>query len=325
MEKPIIRSSKDLLLLPNYLDSIDPSTQPLRRIITGYYLNAEYPCGLKNCHQPHREGFLVELEDGNISNVGWKCGEHFGEKFAIERTRYAELELRPKAIAIVQSVLTRLRSSRQELDRLAAEADRLSRCKLGMRRQFPKLYSELERRAHGGNDRVTEQIERTRQEIDDLQAMNPSGSRDRFRYREESRGVLPGLRVLATNIRDEIVVGFTNKADSLVETDIASLSTDKLLEWERWALDFDETMKRAQDIVAWGNAFFSQESFRLQAYVATVSAEKMALSKVTSAALLRENTYAPNGVATNPAVLTKKQRDAQKRLAATLEFAKRRK
>jgi hypothetical protein len=158
----IIRTPSDITSYPKYLESIDPKTRPLRRIITGYYLNEEYPCGLKSCHQPHKEGFLVELEDTYVTNVGWVCGQQFGEKFAIERTRYAEQILRPKAIATIQNIVSKINGLPQEIQRLAEEAARLSQCKQSMRSQFPRLYKDLERRAHSSDNRVTEQVELTR-------------------------------------------------------------------------------------------------------------------------------------------------------------------
>ncbi|MDA8254944.1 MAG: hypothetical protein M0Z99_04765, partial [Betaproteobacteria bacterium] len=73
---------------------------------------------------------------------------------------------------------------------------------------------------------------RTQKEIDDLQAMNPSTRRELLRYREDFRGVLPGLRTLSTQIRDEVVSRFTGRAESLLTTNVTPLSTDKRLEWE---------------------------------------------------------------------------------------------
>lgn len=326
MEKPIIRASQDLQRLENYLPSIDPKTQPLRRIVTHYYLNELFPCGLKDCHQPHKEGYLVELEDGYYSNVGWKCGEHFGEKFATERRRYAEQELRPQAIRTIQEVVQKIQGMRNIIDQIAVDADRLSQCKQGLRGQFPKLYRDLERRANDGNDRVTEQVERTGKEIDDLHAMNPGAGRERFRYRDEPRGVLPGLRVLGMNIREEVVTRFTGKAGALLSIDVPSLSTDKLLEWEGWALRFSELLSNTQGVVAAGNAFFTPECFHLLTYVANVHGEKSALTNLTVATLLKE-VRRPNdagSVSVEPIALSKKQRDLQKRLAAIQRNAGRR-
>jgi hypothetical protein len=318
MDKPTIRSPIDIINFPKYLESIDPKTQPLRRIITGYHLNEEYPCGLKSCHQPHKDGYLVELEDTYVTNVGWVCGQQFGEKFAIERLRYAEQELRPKAITTIQDIVIKIRGIPQDLQRLADEAARLSQCKQSMRSQSPRLYKDLERRAHSGDNRVTEQVELTQQEIDDLQAMNPGSGRGRFRYREELRGVLPGLRVLAINIYEEVISRFKSKADTIIGINVVALQTDKLLEWEGWANRFDTMFTDAQNLIADGNKFFTPECFDLLKHIAIDSADKAAISKLTVAKLLKDGTSQKNA-SVEPVAMSRNERDIQKKLAAILK------
>jgi hypothetical protein len=171
---------------------------------------------------------------------------------------------------------------------------------------------------------VVEQVERTKQEIDDLHEMNPGAGRERFRYREESRGILPGLHVVADNIRDDVVNKVTGKAEALLTTDIGSLSTDKLLEWERWALRFNSMVERAQAMVIDGAQLFAPESFRLMSHLATVHTEKGALSKLTAEALLKDVAAqsADMPVATVPPKRSKKELDIQKKLDAILRNAK---
>lgn len=327
MTRPIIRTKQDFFHIASYEPSIDPVARPLRRIVTRYFLEVEYPCGLKGCHQPHKEGFLVELEDGGVSNVGWKCGERFGEKFLVEKKRYAEMELRPKAIVLVQEVVQKIRAMRTELARLDVDADRLSQFKRGLRSRLPNLYKALERRAHGSDARVTEQLERTEQEIQDLLALNPGVVRERVRYREEVRGTLPGLTVVTTNVREEVVTNLTARAATLLETNVAALATDKLLDWERWALNFDESVASAQRLLTAGSGLFGLEGWRLLPFLATTPSEKAALAKLTPDALLRgdqdnEPRAAPAVSQAHPAELSKKQRDIQKRLNAALRSAR---
>ena len=50
---------------------------------------------------------------------------------------------------------------------------------------------------------------------------------------------LPGLRVLAISIRDEVITQFTAKADTLQMASVVSLATERLLDWERWARQLD--------------------------------------------------------------------------------------
>ena len=148
MDRPNIRTSRDLLNLPNFVEFIDPIARPLRRIVTPYFLDFEYPCGLKSCRQPHREGYLVELVDGSLTNVGRICGGHFGDAFAIEELRYSEQVQRPELIASLRIVAQRIRDQLQTLNNLERQAVNLSNCKSGFRKAVPKLHKELERRAH---------------------------------------------------------------------------------------------------------------------------------------------------------------------------------
>lgn len=170
MDRPNIRTSRDLLNLPNFVEFVDPVARPLRKIVTPYYLDFEYPCGLKSCRQPHREGYLVELADGTLTNVGRICGGHFGDAFAIEELRYSEQVQRPELIASLIVVAQQIRAQWQTLNDLETQAVTLSSYKSGFRTAVPKLHKELERRAHAGNARVIDHVERSKQEVEDLMA-----------------------------------------------------------------------------------------------------------------------------------------------------------
>jgi|WetSurMetagenome_2_1015567.scaffolds.fasta_scaffold09484_5 hypothetical protein len=324
MDKLTIRNSQDIRNYPKYLDSIDPTKRPLRRIIIHYNLAYMYPCGLKGCHQPHLDGYLVELEDGYVTNVGWKCGKEFGDKFVAEERRYRDQILRPKVISQIQSILPSIKNAQAEMEQLEENVDRISRCKHAMRSKVPRLYKDLERRAHASNDRVNEQIERTHKEIEDMQAMNPGGSRDRFRYREEFLGQIPGLNVLAVSVREAVVTNLTAKARTLLSSSISTLTTDKLVEWEIWLNHFDERVDNARKLVADGNSFFTKDCFRLLSHIATVQTEKAALPKLTTAVLLNAVTSQMKQIVVpaEPAALSKKQRDINKRMEAMLRKPK---
>lgn len=318
MKRPIIRSAQDLLSLPTYLESIDPITQPLRRIVTHYQLDQEFPCGLKGCRQPHKDGFLVELEDGNLSNVGHVCGKEFGEdRFGDEKRRYAEQVLRPQAIAIITTVLEQLQSLRPELAELRVHAERLSLYKRGLRERFSRLYVELERRAHNGGNRVSEQIELTPAEFEQRKAIDSRASR----YREEYRGTLPGLGILAENVHDVVITRLVAKADELREVDLSSMATNQLLEWQRWSTDFDEAFGNAKKLVAAGERLFTKESFQLMSLLVINHVEKAAVAKLAAADLINgrsATTGIQSGAAagSNQPMLSKKQRDLQKKYDA---------
>lgn len=322
MNKMTIRTPQDILNLPNYVESVDPKVRNLKRISSHYYLNEEIHCGLKNCRQPHKDGFLVELEDGYLTNVGHICGNQFGETFAAEYKRYADQELRPKAIRNIQEAIAKINSLGWKLQDLRTDANRISEYKNGLRSSFPAIYQDLSRRANNNNDRVSEQIERTGKEIDDLHALNPGVTRASLRYRDEPRGVIPGLWVLPINIREQVVTGLVGRAEDLLVCNIAGLPTDKLLDWERWSVNFDDAFKRAGEIIAAGHALFRAESFQLMAYLTTGQREKAALALLTAADL--QGGVDAKAADRDQSSISKKEQDGRKKLAAIKQNAGRR-
>ena len=96
-------------------------------------------------------------------------------------------------------------------------------------------------------------------------AMTPGTSYERLRYREEVRGILPGLSVLAVNIRETLVSRLTAKARQFLETEVGTLATKDLVAWDTWGRNLDAAMQEASAVIEAGAAFFTPESFRLMA------------------------------------------------------------
>ncbi|NPT47172.1 hypothetical protein GNZ12_38960 [Paraburkholderia sp. 1N] len=64
---------------------------------------------MTTCHQEHLEGVLVELEDGQFSNIGHVCGsrpENFGEEFTKKMQFFGETQVRRDAIHRLQDRTT---------------------------------------------------------------------------------------------------------------------------------------------------------------------------------------------------------------------------
>ncbi len=319
--KPTIRTYLDIVNFPRYKESIDPKTKPLKRIIVPYSLKEEYPCGLEGCHTPHKDGYMVELEDGDVTNVGWICGKNFGEKFAYEKNRYAEQELRPKAISSIQIAKTKINSLSETLKKINEVAEHLSNCKAGIRNKFPSLYSELVRRAHNSDARVIEHVERAKEDFERLANLNPSVNREQFRYQEVGIGISPGLRIMAINIREELITNLTSVADVIVQTDLINIKTKKLLELENWANRLDETIQNANKIIADGNLFFSKDCYTLLSHITANPKEKKSIVKLTTNSLVSANAATTSADEQHVKLLglSGKQRRIQKKLAAILK------
>lgn len=225
--------------------------------------------------------------------------------------------LRPRAIGIIQEKTSHLNKIRHDLERLTEDAEQLSQYKQRMRSLFPTLYTDLNRRAHAGNSRVNQSIELSNKEFEDQKAINPKASR----FREEFRGTIPGLRLIAVNIRDEVISNLTAKADEIMSANLAPLPTGKLTEWEIWVNNFDASLENTRQLISDGTEFFTPECFHLLGLIATIQTEKTALSKLTVAALKNGSSAmvtTKKSAAAEPATLSKKDRDRQKKLEAML-------
>lgn len=275
-----IRSSTDLHSVTGFRESVDPQQSPLKRIITHYHLSDETACGLKSCRQPHREGFLVELIGGGCTNVGHVCGRQFGERFATEHRLYAEREIRPKAIALLQETMQRIKAQLQEFDQLEAAAEKISKRKISLREIYPKLYDDLKRRGANARAAVFSTRERSQEEIQELRALNPSGPSP-SPFEEVHEGTLEGLRCLVTTYGDEIKGALTGRARALLQIEASQLPLDILLEWERWCLHLDDSLERANSLIKEGARFFSDSNLKLLKWIPASSGDRRSIASLT--------------------------------------------
>ena len=92
-----IEHPADVRALPNYTDDVNPAKDRLSRVIQPYELREEMRCSLVTCHQSHKEGLIVELEDGRLSNIGHVCGVrpgNFGSVLKSDLARFSDERIR---------------------------------------------------------------------------------------------------------------------------------------------------------------------------------------------------------------------------------------
>lgn len=82
----------ELAALPGFRPEQVPIDDMRRGHVVGQYSmkgNDMRPCGIASCSQPHKHGFIVELADGTLSNVGRMCGKSkLGVEFNQMLVRY---------------------------------------------------------------------------------------------------------------------------------------------------------------------------------------------------------------------------------------------
>ncbi|MBB5190680.1 hypothetical protein HNQ50_001402 [Silvimonas terrae] len=73
-----------MLALPAFNPRLDPGAHKLKEIIAGYTMPENVNCGLSNCRTPHQQGYVVQTEDGMVTNIGSVCGKNY---FGVDFTR----------------------------------------------------------------------------------------------------------------------------------------------------------------------------------------------------------------------------------------------
>jgi len=260
----LIRNAADVLNIIGDNISIDPNKFPLKRIVKHYHVKPEIQCSLSMCHRWHNEGYIVELEDGRLTNVGHICGKQFGEKFAIEEQKYQEQILRPQLVQEIGASKAKLREVKQPIDELVQRAQLVSKRKSAFTSLFKGVIQVLRRRAVNGDSEVFESMVRSNQELEDLIAANPFQNREALRIKNISKGYIRGLRLFSENVFETVTSNLSTPLEDLINlVDHQSLSLKKLLEWDYWLKSLDEKISDATTLVKEGEEFFTPENFML--------------------------------------------------------------
>ena len=125
------------------------------------------PCGIANCSRPHRHGFIIELADGRVSNVGRDCGrQKFGarwnqmvKRFRAARKAQTAREATELVRAEASDVLAHANERPTQLDRTRAQLAALDTLPATVREDL------LRRAQQVGGERITQYREPTREEV----------------------------------------------------------------------------------------------------------------------------------------------------------------
>ena len=263
-------------------DRINPALVKLRRVIWPYSFRSEIPCALTNCRTPHKDGVIVELEDGTISNIGNICGSDenkFSTKFSIEMLKMATLRRREALMPLL-------------LDRTALQRDRTSstRC-LSLRRKMaaqafsicshvPDADREVtRRRVSGSSMAVVEVVERSAVEISDMVASGQARNANEARYREVERGVIRGSAM--ADLSEQVITSLWRRADALLAANPMDLEISGL---QKLFTEANVLPQQAREIVKACEAaegFFTPANFALLTLLALSPKDKGVLANLT--------------------------------------------
>lgn len=258
-----ITSTADITSRPRYTDDVIPERNPFKRIIKPYYLHVPMQCGIGSCKTWHNDGFLVELENGDETNIGHVCGgKYFGTRFLDGVESYTREKLLPELRLRLGLEKPKINAALPQLRTWCElESQVLGKQRRNFRRIFQTLSKELSRRASRGDVAVTTHRERSNEEIERLGALNPNVPRERFRYEEVRVAELQGIRTFDHNLHELLHTTLLGKAQEFLDAPLATLKLQKLIEWDSWSRIFDDEMSRARTVLTDAQNFFSSNNF----------------------------------------------------------------
>ncbi|MFL9918831.1 hypothetical protein PQR75_26305 [Paraburkholderia fungorum] len=324
----LVKTPADLKNLPGYVDRVNPASIGLRRIVWPYGFRTEVACALTNCRTPHKEGYVVELEDGAISNVGNVCGsdeDKFSTKFSEEKAKFSDARRRDE---LMSTLLDRpaLQEIEREVRAAYSTAEKwIRRCE-AFATLFPEAYREIRRRSVSGESlSVVEVVERSQAEIADMVSSGLARNRAAARYKEVEKGVLQGVAVL--DLSERKMSSLWRRADALLTADPQSVQVSGLQELYNEAYYLPIDARNATAACDAGNLFFSAANVRLMTLLTMSPTAKETLSKLTLATL-DARTPRPSSQTSESGSgsdrPSRRQRDESKKLAAIKRDAERR-
>jgi hypothetical protein len=315
----IVRTPADLRNLPGYVAQVDPALVGLKRVIWPYHFRLEeMQCALVNCGANHKEGVIVELDDGSISNIGHICGhdaDKFSTKFGTEMLKMSEGRHRDTMMPML--------SDRVGLEKIASQVGtayhaghRWIKRRVAFSAQFPEAAQEVAQRvASGSSLKVSEVTERSEGEIDDLVESGRFNNRQAARYKDVARGSIEGTGMLA--LTESKIESLWRRADSLLAANPLAMESAPL---QALFADANALPAKAQDIVracAAAEAFFTPANFSVMAFLPMSSNAKERLAGLSLADLdahaekIAKDRSSSGIVAAKP--LNKKQQDHYRR------------
>jgi hypothetical protein len=263
-----IRSPDEIYSRPDYQADIDPATSKPEKIISGYQFPEPIACGLKNCRQPHKQGYLVLTTSGVETNMGWVCGvKHFGVDFHMMRKTFDRAVSMHRYKLRLQEVLGNAEDTLSRWNDLVSEAHGLQWLRRGIRcfsTNYPaSVVTTVRERSRRGDALVSVERERTKQELDAAEVASPGVSRERLRYIAQPVGQLQGLSIFEKDIRAHEAYKIEDGLQELRGLDLESLSYRKLGDLYRWANTIEDSLLDVELLLEEGQKFFQAENLGL--------------------------------------------------------------
>jgi hypothetical protein len=261
-----VASWEDITSRPGYAANLNPKEHKLKSIIGRYSFAEEIRCGLSDCHQRHKKGYLAVTETGAETNIGKDCGATY---FGIEFKTIARTFDRDVATAKRRETLTALTARLDGISQRIAEMRSAPRGADWVHRQISYLTNPARcevAKAVSAMKRARRNeifIERpaTKAEAD---VLRESTGRPGPHFIKEVYGHLDGLEALyaENDLRQLLIIELEQKIAAFRSASIETMEDRDLRRWARWAGTIDSTLQRAGAAIETGRRLFVVKNLR---------------------------------------------------------------
>jgi hypothetical protein len=245
---------------PGFVANLNPTEHKLTANIARYSFAEEIHCGLSDCHQWHKKGYLAVTESGAETNIGKDCGKtYFGVEFElIARTFDRDVETAKR-----RETLTGLTARLDGISQRIAEMRGSPRGADWVHRQISRLTNPARCEAAKA---VSAMVRARRTEIfterpatkAEADVLRESTGRLGPQFVKEVHGQLDGFEALypENDLRQLLVIDLEQQIATFRGTSIETMEPKDLRRWARWAAAIDSTLERAAAAVASGRRLF---------------------------------------------------------------------
>ena len=265
IERP--RDYAALVERPNFREVLNRKEHKLRRVLSGYSFQALIRCGLADCRTPHREGFLVETDDGLETNVGHVCGRNaFGTRFDVERASYErarELQDLKDRAKHLQTQVTPAVQMVQELYKSGFGVEWIENIKSSLYRVVGgDLLSSLEATERRREFGVNQARRRTEEEINRLVA-ETRRRRTELVFETTQVGSLEPMPWLVFDFKGKLITNLVKCFQDFQYLDVDQLQTPTLRQRVKALDGWELRVREAEEAISTAHRFLTSENIEL--------------------------------------------------------------
>lgn len=255
--------------LPGYINDIDPKVIKLKKVMGPYREPELRVCGLSTCRHKHFKGFIVELEDGRVTNIGADCGNtHLGAEFDVQ----SRLIVRDWASQERRETINCAKSRTEGWQRECLQmrngehgASWLLKQNKTIRDHNDGLPDSVVRFLQNAIKTGDNSVYTERAATQNEREIAKETGQGELSFIRENVGALSGIKGLSkiNSLRDILAVDLEVNLKTLAGLDVESLSDKDLQFWAKWCSEVDSKINVVRSIINDSQKFFTRDNICL--------------------------------------------------------------